>query len=71
MQVPSKARGKTHNKFTDGQTEVWRVYMSCFKTMAVAETSAAASYAESHSLIISQTLYGQVTSHINKQGLYF
>lgn len=66
-QVPSNAYGKTQNKFTD---EVWRVYKSCFRTMTVAETSAEASYAECHSLIISQTLYGQVMSHINKQALY-
>lgn len=65
MQVPCKARGKTHTKFTDGQTEVWRVYMSCFKTVTVAETSAEKSYAECHSLIISQTLYGQGMSHTN------
>lgn len=69
-QVPSNACGKAHNKFTNGQTEVWRVYKSCFRTMTVAETSAEASYAECHSLIISQTLYGQVMSHINKQALY-
>lgn len=40
------------------------------KTMTVAETRAEASYAECHSLIISQTPYGQVMSH-NKQALYF